>query len=301
MAYFQFKGTLINVVQPISGGTLVFASTTFYSYVSERRRASHIKQVFGKHVSKEIMDRIVMEADGQVPMTEREVTALFVDITNNSRWARYLEPPQFAKELNECLEAMAHGVYDNGGTINIFLGDGLLALYNAPVRQNNHVLRAIETGISIQENITELNERRAAQDKQPVAVRVGINTGLAMAGTLGSKERLEYTVVGDTINMASRTEGECEPGRVAITEEVLEKVKDVVQVESLGLRPVKGREDGLMLYHVVKVLEEGELAETDSPAETELPAVVEAIKAVKDTESVEIAEVLNAVPRSQRF
>jgi len=304
MVYFQFRGTLINMVQPVSGGTLVFASTTFYSYVSERRRASHIKKVFGKHVSQEIMDRIVMEPDGQVPMAEREVTALFVDITDNSVWARYLVPSQFAKELNECLEAMAHGVYDNGGTINIFLGDGLLALYNAPVRQHDHVLRAIKTGISIQENITELNERRVAQGKQPLAVRVGINTGLAMAGTLGSKERLEYTVVGDTINMASRTEGECEPGRVAITDEVLNKADGAVQVESLGLRPVKGREDGLMLYHVVKVLEEDELAEIEtatSPAETGLPNIVEAVKAIKDTESVEIAKVLKMVPRSQRF
>lgn len=281
MAYFQFRGILINISQPMSGGIIAFTSATFYSYVAERRRVGHIKQVFGKHVSQEIMDRIVMEGDGQVPMTERAVTALFVDITGNSKWARHLKPSQFAKELNECLEAMAQGVYENGGTINVFLGDGLLALYNAPVEQHDHALRAIRTGISIQENISKLNERRIAQDKQPLTVRVGINTGLAMAGTLGSKERLEYTVVGDTINMASRTEGECGPGRVAITDEVVREVGDAVQVESIGMRRVKGREDGLMLYHVVEVREEDEWTESDmatTAAERELPAVVSSFR-----------------------
>ena len=275
--YFQFDGILMNVSQPTFAGIFAFASATFYSYVGERRRVTHIKRVFGKHVSQEIMDRLVLEIDGQIPMAEREVSALFVDIIENSRWARHLEPSQFAKELNECLEAMAQAVFDNAGTINIFLGDGLLALYNAPVEQPDHALRAINTGLAIQENISKLNQRRAAQGKQPVSVRVGINTGLAMAGTLGSKERLEYTVVGDTINMASRTEGECEPGRVAITDGVLHKAGGMVQVEFIGVRSVKGREDGLALYHVLGIGEEESQPEADIIlAKAKLPAVVSA-------------------------
>ena len=253
LAFFQFSGIILNVSQPMFGAVLGFSSTAFYNYLTEYRKAKHIKQVFGKHVSREIMDRIVLENDGQVPMTEREVTALFVDITDHSRWARHLKPAQFAVELNECLEAMAQAVFDNNGTINVFLGDGLLAIYNAPIEQKDHALRAIKTGIAIQENISKLNEKRIVRDKNPISVRVGINTGLAMAGTLGSKERLEYTVIGDAINMASRTEGQCEPGRVAITEDVLREVSDVVQVESIGAQPVKGREEGLMLYHVISV------------------------------------------------
>ena len=277
--YFQFGGILMNISQPTFAGILAFSSTTFYSYVTERRRVNHIKQVFGRHVSQDIMDRIVLERDGQVPMIEREVSALFVDITDHSKWARDLEPSQFAEELNQCLEAMAQAVFENGGTTNIFLGDGLLALYNAPVEQDDHAFRAIKTGIAIQENISKLNEKRSAQGEQPVAVRVGINTGTAMAGTLGSKERLEYTVVGDTINMASRTEGECEPGRVAITHDVLRRVGDIVQVEPIGTRPVKGREDGLMLYHVVEIKQRdtrpaGDAAITSTKAE--LPAVISA-------------------------
>ena len=285
--YFQFGGILMNLSQPTFAGILAFVGATFYSYVTERRRVNHIKHIFGRHVSQDIMDCIVLERDGRVPMTEREVSALFVDITDNSRWARDLKPSQFAEELNQYLEAMAQAVFKNGGIINVFLGDGLLALYNAPVEQSDHVLRAIKTGFAIQENISKLNEKRSSQGKRPVAVRVGINAGPAMAGTLGSKERLEYTVVGDTINMASRTEGECEPGRVAITRDVLRRVDDMVQVEPIGLRPVKGREDGLMLYHVVGIKQEdgrwtGDASTTLAAAE--LPAVVSAF--INDTESL---------------
>ena|GEM_PF-3237690 len=256
VAYFQFKGILVNISQPVFGMVFAFASMTFYNYEAERRRVRHIRQVFGKHVSQEIMDQLVLETDGQVPMAEREVSVLFADIKDHSNWARHLHPSEFAEELNECLETMAQAAFENGGTINSFTGDGVLVIYNAPVRQDDHVLRAIKTGIAIQENTSKLNEERAKQDKPPIAVRVGINTGPAMAGTLGSKDRLEYTVIGDTINMAKRTEGECEPGQVAITDDVIREVGGAIQVESIGMRSVKGRESGLMLYHVVKVKEE---------------------------------------------
>jgi adenylate cyclase len=235
-----------------------FASMTFYNYAAERRRVGHIRQVFGKHVSEEVMDQLVLERDGRVPMAEREVSVLFADIKDHSDWARHMRAEEFAKELNECLEAMAQAAFENGGTINVFTGDGVLVMYNAPIRQDDHALRAIKTGIAIQGNISKLNEKRAKQNKQPIAVRVGINTGRAMAGTLGSKDRLEYTVIGDTINMAKRTEGECEPGQVAITDDVVREVGGAVQVESIGMRSVKGRESGLMLYHVVGVKDEGE-------------------------------------------
>jgi adenylate cyclase len=256
LASFQFKGLLINTTQPIFGVVLAFSSTSFYNYVTERRRLRHIREVFGKHVSQEVMDQLVLETDGRIPMSERTVSALFADIKDHSDWARDMPPPDFARELNECLEAMAQAVFEEGGTINVFLGDGILALYNAPVEQDDHALRAIRTGISIQKHVSELNESRVMRGKPTIAVRVGINTGLAMAGTLGSEDRLEYTVVGDSINMAKRTEGECEPGHVAITDDVLREVGAAVQVEPIGLRSVKGRKDGLMLYHVVEVKQE---------------------------------------------
>jgi adenylate cyclase len=251
--YFRFWGVLANVSQPTFGVIFAFAGTTFYNYVSERKKVNHIRQIFGKHVSQEIVDRLVVETDGQVPMSEREVSVLFADISDHSRLARDLDPSEFAEELNKCLETMSKAVSENEGIINCFLGDGFLALYNAPIQQDDHAFRAVKTGLAIQENISKLNEKRKIRGKKPVAVRVGINTGRAMAGTLGSADRLEYTVVGDTVNMAKRTEGECEPGKVAITDSVLRKIGDDFYVKTIGLRHVKGRESGLMLYHVICV------------------------------------------------
>ena len=254
-ASFQFRGVLTNASQPVFGVIFAFAGASFYNYAAELRRVRHIRQVFGRHVSREVMDQLVLETDGQIPMDERRVSALFADVSDHSNWAAHLPPSEFAKELNECLEAMAQAAFENGGTINLFLGDGVLVLYGAPVRQDDHAVRAIKTGMAIQKHISKLNERRAARGRQSIAVRVGINTGRAMAGTMGSKDRLEYTVIGDTINMAKRTEGECEPGCVAITDDVLREVGEAVQVEPIGLRTVKGRESGLLLYHVVSVKE----------------------------------------------
>ena len=265
-AAFQHKGILVNVSQPMFGVIFAFTSTSFYNYTVERRRVRHIRQVFGKHVSQEVVDQLVLETDGQVPMVEQEVSALFCDIYQHSNWASELDPSVFAKELNECLEAMAEAASENSGTINLFLGDGLLVLYNAPIVQGDHAMKAIKTGIAIHEHISELNEKRAAQGKQSIAVRVGINTGRAMAGTLGSQDRLEYTVIGDTIIMAKRAETECEPGRVAVTDDVVREVGEKVEVEPIGLRSVKGRESGLMLYHVVKVNEDGKESSFTEPA-----------------------------------
>ena len=255
IAFFQGKGILLNISQPTFGMIFAFASISFYNYVTELRRVRHIRQIFGKHVSEEVVDQLVLETDGQIPMAEREVSALFADISGHSNWANHLAPSEFAKELNECLEAMAQAAFENGGTINLFLGDGVLVIYNAPVEQSDHALRAIKTGIAIQKHISKLNEKRVMQNKQKIGVRVGINTGSAMAGTIGSKDRFEYTVIGDTVNMAKRTESECEPGKVAITDDVVRRVGELVQVESIGLRSVKGREAGLMLYHVINIQE----------------------------------------------
>jgi len=252
-ASFQLNGAIINASQPMSGVVFAYAAITFYNYLTELKRVRRIKEVFGKHVSQEVMDQLVLEKDGEIPVAEQDVSVLFADISDHSSLARDLLPVEFAKELNECLKVIAQAVSGNGGTINRFLGDGLLASYNAPITQSDHVLRAVKTGIAIQENISELNKKRASQSKKPVAVRVGINTGSAMVGTFGSKDRFEYAIVGDAINMAKRAEGECEPGRVAITDDVICNVGRAVQTEILGLRSVKGREQGLMLHHVIGI------------------------------------------------
>jgi adenylate cyclase len=208
--------------------------------MSERKRTRHIEQIFGKYVSKEVENQIVLQEDGRIPLTEREVSILFVDMSDHSNWVTQIPIKQLADELNEFMDSMVQAVLEHGGTVSRFMGDGLMALYNAPVDQSDHALRAIKSGLSMQKRIKELNDRRMMESKQPIYVRIGINTGLAMAGALGGKDRFEYTVIGHSVNMAKRAEEQCEPGKVAVTDKVISKLNGAVKSKYVGKQTVKG-------------------------------------------------------------
>jgi adenylate cyclase len=253
--FFISSGMILSFVQPATGIVLSFGGMFLYGYMREIRKAQTLRDIFQKHVSPEVMQEIINQAEHIVPVERKKVTVLFSDLKDSVPWAEELrsEPEKLVSELNEYFAGMVDVIFQYGGTLLKFTGDGLIAVYGAPLELSTPALNAVLTGIEMQRRLENLNIQRMTAGKQTLFMRVGINTGFAVLGNIGSEKRREYTAIGDNVNVAQRTEGQCEPGCVAITQETYQELKEHVVVESMGMRSLKGKSEPVMIYRVTEV------------------------------------------------
>jgi adenylate cyclase len=147
---------------------------------------------------------------------------------------------ELAGLLREYFHEMTLAVFEERGTLDKFIGDGLMAVFDAPVSHGDGALRAVRCAWLMQGRLADLNQRLPADRR--IAIRVGVNTGRVIAGNLGSPERLEYTVLGDTVNVASRLESIAEPGTAFVGRATYDATRHAFRYRELGMRQVKGRE-----------------------------------------------------------
>jgi adenylate cyclase len=199
------------------------------------------------------MQEIINQSENIIPVERQKVTVLFSDLKDSVPWAeKYMsEPEKLVEELNEYFAEMVDVIFQYSGTLLRFTGDGIIAVYGVPLEHPTPALNAVKTGIEMQRRLDKLNTQRMAAGKQALLMRVGINTGFAVLGSIGSEKRQEYTAIGDTVNVAQRTEGQCEPGCVAITKDTYQEVKEHIVAEPMGIRSLKGKSEPVMLYSVI--------------------------------------------------
>ena len=183
----------------------------------------------------------------------REVTVLFCDIRGFTTLAERLTPEQVVSLLNEFYTLMIETTFKHDGTLDKFIGNAVMAAFGAPIAHPDHALRAVRTALAMQSGIAELNERRAVAGKDPIRIGIGVNLGEVVAGTVGTEDRMEYTVIGDSVNLAARLESNAKPGRILISRHTYERVQDHVTAVSLGSLKVKGKEEEVDVYEVVSL------------------------------------------------
>jgi adenylate cyclase len=164
-----------------------------------------------------------------------------------------MEPEEVVTFLREYLTEMTEAVFHHGGTVDKYIGDAIMALYNVPFEAPDHAAQAVRTALEFQRRLTPLAERFAAKHRGTLACGVGINTGDAVVGTIGSRQRLEYTAIGDAINLGSRLESITKDFNVpvVISEATWLEVKDLFETRYLGEVTVKGKEIPVKIYTVV--------------------------------------------------
>lgn len=206
-------GQLASAAEALSGLDMASVPPVPDSFLTELSNAARAFNTmigalrwFETYVPKSLVLRLMQQSDEAAHSTEREITVLFTDIAGFSTLAEGMTAEQTASLLNTHFELLANCIEAEGGTVDKFIGDSLMAFWGAPEPVEDHATRALRAGAAIQKAIVAENFQRTATDKLPISVRVGIHTGPAIVGNIGSKSRVNYTVVGDTVNVASRLE-----------------------------------------------------------------------------------------------
>jgi adenylate cyclase len=218
----------------------------------EVRRQERQRLELQRYHSPEVVDWILGSDGGETKLeaAEMEVTILFADIVGFTSIAESMPPLELATFLNEVLSLLTEVVFELQGTLDKYLGDGIMAVFGAPVTREDDAHRAVQAGLRMSE---ELAGRLSPPHRaiQPV-IRVGINSGTVLAGNLGSHRRVEYTVLGDAVNVAQRLERECTPGEVLVSEGTWRAVEGRFHGELVGERSVKNRQKPVICYRVLR-------------------------------------------------
>ena len=180
----------------------------------------------------------------------KEVTVLFCDVVESSRLAERLDPEAMHQIMDQALRSMAEAIHRYEGTVNQFLGDGLMALFGAPVALEDHALRAVMAALMIQETINAYNEQLQSERDVELRLRLGLNTGLVVVGRIGDDLRMDYTAIGDTTNVAARLQSLAEPGTILIGEPTQRLVEGYIRSAAQGPVQVKGRIEPVQVYEV---------------------------------------------------
>lgn len=210
------------------------------------------RSVLSKVVSEDIAEEL-MKGDVELGGENRNMTVLFADIRGFTPLTERMEPQQVIGILNECMERLASAVDAEGGVVDKFIGDEIMAVFGAPVTQPDHALRAVRAAVRMREGIADLNRERARRGEGEMTIGIGISTGVAVAGNMGSHDRLNYTVLGATVNLASRLTSAADEGRILMSGPTREAVGDACRVTSLGARSLKGFSSPVEVFGVESV------------------------------------------------
>jgi len=223
-----------------------------------------IKEAFSRYVSRQVAGLIVNDPEKYLSTLKgqrKTVTVLFADIRGFTRIAEALAPEQVVAMLNVYLTYMTDVVFRHEGTLDKFLGDGLMAIFGAPVEQPNSTLNAVRAAVDMRERLRKFNLAREIGGEEPVLVGIGINYGDAIVGNIGSRERMDYSVVGDAVNIAQRIQTYTEGGQIILAEPAYRRVADYVEVNALGPRELRGKRQKIGLFEVVRMRDGGDDAE----------------------------------------
>lgn len=225
----------------------------------EVAKQQSLLNVFGKYVPEHIAREAVNYGEEETMVTEHRVLAvLFCDIRSSTQIAENMPADQFAQFINEYFTLMHGCINKHKGYIDKFLGDGILTLFGAPVSYIDNSENAVKCGLEMLVQLHELNEVYKEKFGFTVAIGIGIHTGSVIVGNFGAKERMQYTAIGDVVNIAFRIQelSRDHKNSLLISEITYNIVKDLVEVEDLGLKELKGKGQMMHIYRVLKLKEQ---------------------------------------------
>jgi adenylate cyclase len=221
------------------------------SVVRRVGETERVRRLFARYTSDAVVEEILRTGDVVLTGEKRQVTVLFADIRNFTALSESLPAEQVMGILNEVLGQLADAVLGYGGTLDKFLGDGLMAVFGAPVRHDDDARRAVDCALAMMQAVRARNTRAPAGAPR-IELGIGINSGLAIAGSLGSERRTEYTCIGDAVNVAARLCSHAGPGEILVGQETAAESGLTDTFESLPPVRLKGKAQLVPLYKVIE-------------------------------------------------
>lgn len=234
---------------------LVASSVQRWLLTRKLRNEETIRQKLERYHSPAVVQQLIAAGTlqgGRLPPTEEDVSILFADIVGFTALSERLTPAQIANLLNDFFEEMLKEVFAFGGTLDKFIGDCIMAFFGAPERQPDHAERAVAAAQGMLDRLQRLNTERILSE--PLQLRIAINSGKVVVGDVGSSQRVDYTVLGAPVNLASRMEGICPPGECVISENTYALLKSPTGFEVMGEYRFKGIDKPVLIYQTKRNL-----------------------------------------------
>lgn len=255
---FYKNGIIVSIIYPLFSIILLYLICLIWNYIFEILKRKRITESFKKYVAPQVVESLVKDGIDELKLggNKREIAVLFVDIRGFSTMSEKLNPEQVVEILNDYLNLTSTAIFKFGGTLDKFIGDATMAIFNAPLDIEMPVLKAIFAALEMLKGAEELSEKSLVKYGVKVTFGIGINYGTAVVGNIGATFRMEYTAIGDTVNTAQRLESNAKPGQILISESVYEVVKDYVKVTPIGVIPLKGKSQEVSVYQLHGVVDE---------------------------------------------
>lgn len=251
---FANKRLILNIVYPAMAFTFSYVSTVVYQFVSERRQKTAIKSLFSRYVDPSVVNELVDNPElVRLGGERKKLSVLFSDIANFTTISEGLAPEELVAHLNEYLTSMTEVVFRHAGTLDKYIGDAIIAFWGAPLELEDHGYRTCQAAMEMTRQLDKLNTKWTEEKKPLLNFRIGINSGEMIVGNVGGKERFDYTVIGDNVNLASRLEtaNKVYGTRIMLSEFTYELVKGRVFARELDLIVVKGKTKPVKIFELI--------------------------------------------------
>jgi len=274
--WFAEQAFWLELVRPVMAIVIAYLFVILYRFIDEERNKRFIKNMFQHYITASVVDELLKRPDMlKLGGEKRMATAFFSDIKNFTTVSENLSPETLVAQLNDYLTAMTEVVFKYQGYLDKYEGDAIMAVYGVPVEMKDHARRACLAALEMQKKLVGLRQRWRSENKPEFHVRMGINSGPMIAGNIGGKERFDYTVIGDSVNLASRLEGanKAYGTSIMISEFTKELLNGEFPLRELDLLRVKGKNQPVRVYELLG----GAAAEVDARVRKAVPLYEEGL------------------------
>jgi adenylate cyclase len=250
IAVFLYGNLIINLVRPILiTGTAVFA-VLVYRFINEEREKEATQRSFEAYLPPSVVKRQLAHPESIFEVQKKELTILFSDIKSFTTYSSTMTPDQIQNFLAEYFDAMVQIVFKYEGTVDKYIGDGLMVFFGAPEPQPDHAVRCAKAAIEMQIKCRELKEKWVSEGLFPLKIRIGINTGEVVVGNMGTRKKLAYTVLGSDVNLANRLESNAPVEGIMISRRTYDLIKDEIPTLPHEAVLVKGLDTPIEVYTI---------------------------------------------------